>query len=92
MEMMNNLANLIVVMFCVWAVLEKRCKTYFMGTFTLSIVALSLITFVPPESPGIIESCFDVILDMAAAMCVSGYWLQWQKIHGAFAQGTQPCN
>ncbi len=81
-ELINKMANAILFLFCVWAVLEKRCETYVMGTLVLSLVAISaLMNVIRPESFGLLATHFEVIVNVVVALAVSWYWLRWRKVH-----------
>jgi hypothetical protein len=81
-EIVNKAANVILLFFCIWAVLEKRCKTRLIGTFTLSLVGLAAFAhIIQPLNMGFIADYVEVVVNVVVASAVIWYWLKWQRIH-----------
>lgn len=81
-EFINKVANLIMFLFCLWAVLEKHCKTHLIGTLALSLVAMStLMNIIRPESVGLVEAHFEVSVNVVVALAVIWYWVRWRKMY-----------
>jgi len=90
-ELINKIANSIMFLFCLWAVLEKQCKTQLIGTFSLSLVAMStLMNIIRPENIGLVESHFEVIVNVVVAGAVSWYWLRWRKVNNRTKDNHAP--
>ncbi|WP_211441838.1 hypothetical protein [Collimonas humicola] len=52
-QQINTAANLVLVAFCLWAVLNKRLETHVFGTFALSLVAItSFVNIMRPDAFG----------------------------------------
>lgn len=79
-QLINALANLVLLVFCLWAVLNKQLETQVFGTFALSLVAIT--SFVNITRPGLLgfwAEQSEVMSNAAIAVLAVWFWLRWCK-------------
>jgi prolipoprotein diacylglyceryltransferase len=79
-QLINTLANVVMMMFCLWAVLNKHLETRIFGTAALSLTAItSFINVLRPDSFGFLGEQSEVLSNAAVAILAVWFWLRWRK-------------
>ncbi|MFJ2989940.1 hypothetical protein ACIPF8_18905 [Collimonas sp. NPDC087041] len=79
-QLINTAANLVLVVFCLWAVLNKRLDTQVFGTAALSLVAItSFVNIMRPDAFGFWAEQSEVLSNVAVAILAVWFWLRWRK-------------
>ncbi|AMP15475.1 hypothetical protein [Collimonas pratensis] len=79
-QLINTVANLVLVAFCLWAVLNKRLETHVFGTFALSLVAItSFVNVMRPDALGFWTEQSEVLSNVAVAILAVWFWRRWHK-------------
>ncbi|WP_062113140.1 hypothetical protein [Collimonas pratensis] len=79
-QLINALANFILLAFCIWAVLNKRLDTQVFGTAALSMVAItSFVNIARPDVFGFWAEQAEVVSNVAVAILAVWFWLRWRK-------------
>lgn len=80
-QLINVLANLILLVFCLWAVLDKELETHIFGTLALSITAISaFVNMTRPEVFGILSMQSEVLVNVSVAVLVVWFWRYCRKL------------
>jgi hypothetical protein len=81
-QAINVLANLVLVAFCLWAVLNKRLETRVLGTAALSLVAMtSFVNIMRPDAFGFWSEQAEMMSNVAVAILAVWFWLRWRKCY-----------
>jgi hypothetical protein len=79
-QLINVLANLVLVAFCLWAVLNKRLDTQVFGTAALSLVAItSFVNIMHPDAFGFWAEQSEMLSNVAVAILAVWFWRRWHK-------------
>jgi hypothetical protein len=79
-QLINTAANLVLVAFCLWAVLNKRLETRVFGTFALSLVAItSFVNIMRPDAFGFWAEQSEVMSNVAVAILAAWFWVRWRR-------------
>lgn len=79
-QQINILANAVLLLFCLWAVLNKRLDTQVFGTAALSFVAItSFVNIVRPDIFGFWAEQSEVMSNVAVAVLAVWFWRRWHK-------------
>jgi hypothetical protein len=77
-QLINTVANLILLAFCLWAVLNKHLETRVLGTSALSLVALtSFVNIMRPDAFGFWSEQSEVVSNVAVAILAVWFWRRW---------------
>ena len=79
MTLINTVANLILFIFCVWAVLDLRVHTKLLGTVVLSLVGIfALLNIGQPTYFGMLPEYYTTGLSIALAIAAIWFWWRWE--------------
>ncbi|WP_041742278.1 hypothetical protein [Collimonas fungivorans] len=79
-QLVNTIANLVLLVFCLWAVLNKRLDTQVFGTVALSLVAItSFVNITRPDVFGFWAEQSEVLSNVAVAILAVWFFLRWRK-------------
>ncbi|PFH07845.1 hypothetical protein BCF11_0192 [Collimonas sp. PA-H2] len=77
-QLINTLANLVLLVFCLWAVLNKHLETQVFGTAALSLVAItSFVNVMRPDAFGFWSEQSEVVSNVAVAILAVWFWRRW---------------
>lgn len=80
LEGINYLSNIIILVFCIWAVLDKRVQTHLKGTLVLGFVAIVAgLNIAKPGALGLLPHHFQVILNMGIAGALVWFYFHWRS-------------
>jgi membrane protein implicated in regulation of membrane protease activity len=79
-QLINTLANLVLLVFCLWAVLNKHLETQVLGTSALSLVAIaSFVNIMRPDAFGFWSEQFEGVSNVAVAILAAWFWRRWHQ-------------
>ncbi|MDB5768010.1 MAG: hypothetical protein JWQ61_2824 [Collimonas fungivorans] len=79
-QLINMLANLVLLVFCLWAVLNTQLETKVFGTVALSLVAItSFVNIVRPDTFGFWSEQSEVVSNVAVAVLAVWFWRRWYQ-------------
>ncbi|WP_211475091.1 hypothetical protein [Collimonas humicola] len=79
-QLINTLANLVLLVFCLWAVLNKHLETQALGTSALSLVAItSFVNIMRPDAFGFWSEQSEVVSNVAVAILAVWFWRRWHQ-------------
>jgi hypothetical protein len=79
-QLINTGANLVLLAFCLWAVLNKHLETQVLGTSALSLVALtSFVNIMRPDAFGFWSEQSEVLSNVAVAILAVWFWRRWHQ-------------
>ncbi|WP_211441379.1 hypothetical protein [Collimonas humicola] len=79
-QLINTLANLVLLVFCLWAVLNRHLETRALGTSALSLVAItSFVNIMRPDVLGFWSEQSEVVSNVAVAILAVWFWRRWRQ-------------
>ena len=81
-QLINTVANLVLLAFCLWAVLNKHLETQVLGTSALSLVAItSFVNIMRPDAFGFWSEQSEVVSNVAVAILAVWFWHRWHQFN-----------
>jgi len=77
-DLINTVANAVIVIFCVWAVLDRRVHTRLVGTALLAIVGVcAALNIARTDFEWFLPANYAVALNVALAGLAIWFWVTW---------------
>lgn len=84
LEVINLASCVIILMFCLWAVLDKRVRTHMFGTLALACVAFfAVLNIAKPGSFGLLPIHYQVMMNVSLAAAGAWFFLHWRTKNAA---------
>ncbi|TDK68048.1 hypothetical protein [Sapientia aquatica] len=81
MSLINQISNGVMLVLCLWAVLDQRVRTGMLGTILFGLVGIAaFINICRPEQLLISEHA-EVLLNAVQALLSIWFWLRWRHSH-----------
>lgn len=77
-DIINTIANSIIIIFCVWTALDRRVHTKTLGSILLAIVGVcAALNIAQPEFGYFLPGHWSVVLNVALAVLAIWFWASW---------------